>query len=75
MYEAPRQRRGAFSCAPAHARIRALLEDLELILVQVTTLDGSRSPEELDLITDGLEQREVLPRLRTVIPAGTARQL
>ncbi|MDH5316145.1 MAG: hypothetical protein OEW44_06665 [Gemmatimonadota bacterium] len=56
-------------------RIRALLEDLELILVQVTTLDGRRSPEELDLITDGLEQREVLPRLRTVIPAGTARQL
>lgn len=56
-------------------RIRALLEDLELILVQVTTLDGVRGREELDLITDGLEQREVLPRLRTVIPAGTARQL
>ena len=56
-------------------RIRALLEDLELILVQVTTLDGSRGREELDLITDGLEQRKVLPRLRTVIPAGTARQL
>ena len=56
-------------------RVRALLEDLETVLVQVTTLDGGRSREELDLITDGLEQREVLPRLRTIIPAGAGRQL
>jgi hypothetical protein len=56
-------------------RVRALLEDLETVLVQVTTLDGGRNREELDLITDGLEQREVLPRLRTIIPAGAGRQL
>ena len=56
-------------------RMRALLEDLELILVQVTALDGRRDRDELNLITDGLEQREVLPRLRTAIPAGQARQL
>lgn len=56
-------------------RIRALLEDLELILVQVTALGEPGSREEMDLITDGLEQRAVLPRLRTMIPSGTAREL
>lgn len=59
----------------ADPRIRALLEDLELILVQVTALGDPGSREEMDLITDGLEQREVLPRLRTMIPSGTAREL
>lgn len=54
-------------------RTRALLEDLELILVQVVQLDPGVSSEELDLITDGLEQRQVLPRLRSAIPAGSSR--
>jgi hypothetical protein len=54
-------------------RTRALLEDLELILVQVVQLDPGASSEELDLITDGLEQRQVLPRLRNAIPAGPSR--
>jgi hypothetical protein len=48
-------------------RTRVLLEDLELILVQITQL-GDRNGEELDLITDGLEQRQVLPRLRSALP-------
>lgn len=54
------------------ARRRALLEDLELILVQIAQLDR-RSTDEIDLITDGLEQRQVLPRLQSAIPAGSAR--
>ena len=56
-------------------KIRALLEDLELILVQVAQVDVGHGREDLDLITDGLEQRQVIPRLRTAIPAGPASQL
>jgi len=59
----------------ADPKIRALLQDLELILVQVVQLDGASGHEELDLLTDGLEQRQLMPRLRTAIPAGPARQL
>ena len=51
-------------------RMRGLLEDLEVILVQIAQLQGERRPGDVDLITDGLNQRGVLPRLRTAIPAG-----
>ena len=44
-------------------RTRALLEDLELVLVQIAQLGGTDG-EELDLLNDALEQKEVLPRLR-----------
>jgi hypothetical protein len=44
-------------------RTRALLEDLELVLVQIAQL-GGRDGEEIDLLNDALEQKEVLPRLR-----------
>jgi hypothetical protein len=44
-------------------RTRALLEDLELILVQIAQV-RSQDGEELDLLNDALEQRELLPRLR-----------
>jgi len=44
--------------------MRALLEDLELVLMQVVRLqNGNRS--DLDLINRALEQRDVIPRLRT----------
>ena len=50
-----------------------LLEDLELVLVQVVQLEpASGGTDELDLITDGMNQRGVLPRLRSAIPAGPA---
>lgn len=44
--------------------MRNLLEDLELVLVQVVRLQGG-SRTDLDLINRALEQREVIPRLRT----------
>jgi hypothetical protein len=47
---------------------RNLLEDLELVLVQVVQLDEDRdhaSQTELDLIQQALDQRDVIPRLRT----------
>lgn len=55
---------------PLEPRLQALLEDLELILVQVVQLDAGRLDEELEFITDGLEQRAVLSRIRTAVPAG-----
>ena len=51
-------------------RVRGLLQDLELILVQIAQLKTENRRSDVDLITDGLNQRDVLPRLRTAIPAG-----
>jgi len=54
-------------------QVRGLLEDLELVLAQVAQLEpATRGAADLDLITDGLNQRGVLPRLRSAIPAGPA---
>jgi hypothetical protein len=48
--------------------MRNLLEDLELVLVQVVRLEKERSPSrrtELELIQQALDQRDVIPRLRS----------
>jgi len=45
--------------------MRNLLEDLELVLAQVVHLENNQSRTELDLISRALEQRDVIPRLRT----------
>ena len=47
--------------------MRNLLEDLELVLAQVVHLENNQSRTELDLINRALEQRDVIPRLRTAI--------
>ncbi len=60
------------SPAAENARFRSLLEDLELVLVQIAQLSARRRAEEVDLIRQGLEQQDVLVRLRTAIPAGPA---
>ena len=48
-------------------QLRALLEDLELVLVQISQSQGSH---DRDLITQGMNQSNVLPKLRSAIPAG-----
>jgi hypothetical protein len=53
------------SPAAADPRFRTLLEDLELVLAQVVRLRADQSRSELELIRQALEQRDVLPRLRT----------
>jgi hypothetical protein len=55
------------SPAAADPRFRTLLEDLELVLAQVVRLQTDQSRSELDLIRQALEQRDVLPRLRTAV--------
>jgi hypothetical protein len=49
---------------------RALLEDLELVLVQISQLESGRRGRDADLITQGMDQRNVLPKLRSAIPSG-----
>ena len=48
--------------------LRNLLDDLELVLVQVVRLEKERDRSrrtELELIQQALDQRDVIPRLRT----------
>jgi hypothetical protein len=60
------------SPAAADPATRLLLEDLELVLAQIAQLSPSSRAEDLDLIRDGIERGDVMPRLRTAVPAGSA---
>jgi hypothetical protein len=55
------------SPASADPRIRVLLDDLELVLAQIARLQTDDGRSELELIRQALEQRDVLPRLRTAV--------
>jgi hypothetical protein len=61
------------SPAGADPVLKELLQDLELVLAQIAQLSEDSWEGETDLITDGIEQRAVLTRLQTVVPAGTLR--
>ena len=54
-------------------RLRGLLEDLELVLAQIA--EGSDQKEDRAVITEGLDRRDVLPRLRAAVPVATGVQL
>ena len=58
------------SPAGDNPRFRPLLEDLELVLVQISQLGARGEANETDLIRQGMNQSNVLPKLRSVIPAG-----
>jgi uncharacterized membrane-anchored protein YhcB (DUF1043 family) len=53
------------SPAASNPSMRSLLDDLELVLMQVVRLQGSSNRTDLELINRALEQRDVIPRLRT----------
>lgn len=48
-------------------RMRSLLQDLELVLAQVARIRETQTAAELLLINDALEERNVVPRIRTVV--------
>lgn len=51
--------------------MRGLLEDLELVLLQIAHLSGSPADSaERAWIHETLRQRDMLPRLRSAVPAG-----
>lgn len=60
------------SPASTDPAMRGLLEDLELVLMQVVRLQGNNSAVDLDLINRALEQRDVIPRLRTAAAENSA---
>ncbi len=58
-------------------QLRALLEDIELVLAQIAHYGDQAPGVELDLIDESIEHRSVLFRLRTVMgamPTGLTRQ-
>ena len=64
------------SPASADPLMLALLEDLEIILIQVARLssgrfDGATAAGELDLITEGLTDNNMMLRIRSVLPDGS----
>lgn len=52
--------------------MKPLLEDLELVLAQIALLPTTRDTQDVEFITQGIDQRSVLTRLRTAIPSGPA---
>ena len=52
-------------------QLRSLLNDLELVLVQIIRLSGAPlDSSERALIDKALRDRDLLPRIRTAVPAG-----
>ncbi len=53
------------SSASLDPHVVGLLDDLELVLVQIAQLRGDNDAEERDFITQGIEQRDMLLKLRS----------
>ena len=53
--------------AASDPRLKSLLEDLELVLAQLSRLPSEHGRTELNLIKEALVQREVVPRLRSAV--------
>jgi hypothetical protein len=53
--------------AASDPRLKNLLEDLELVLAQLARLPAEHGSAELNLITEALEQRDVVPRARAAV--------
>lgn len=60
------------SPAGADRRTRLLLEDLELVLAEIAQLSAEPRTPDRDLIRQSIERGDVMPRLRTAVPAGAA---
>ncbi|HEY6853540.1 MAG TPA: hypothetical protein VI139_04785 [Gemmatimonadales bacterium] len=61
------------SPAARDPHLKNLLEDLELVLAQITQLPAEPGRKnEMDLINQGMDQHSVLTRLRTATPTGPA---
>jgi hypothetical protein len=58
------------SPAALDRRTRLLLEDLELVLAGIAQLSPHSPAEDVNLIREGIERGDVMPRLRTAVPSG-----
>jgi hypothetical protein len=59
------------SPAAADPKVRALLEDVELVLAQVAHLESDQGHVEFELIAQALEQRDLLPRLTSAVAGNS----
>ena len=55
------------SPAAQDPKLRSLLDDLELVLVQIARLRGERNKGDLDLIHQAVEQGDVMSRLNSAV--------
>jgi hypothetical protein len=55
------------SPATSDPALRMLFEDLEIVLAQVVRLQADRDPTRIDMLNQALEQRDVIPRLRSAV--------
>jgi hypothetical protein len=53
--------------AASDPRLKGLLEDLELVLAQLSRLPSEHGKTELNLIAEALVQRDVVPRVRAAV--------
>lgn len=60
------------SPAATDRRTRLLLQDLELVLAGIAQLSPQSPAQDLELVRDGIERGDVMPRLRLAVPAGGA---
>jgi hypothetical protein len=60
------------SPASSNARTKLLLQDLELVLAEIAQLAPQPRSRDLLLISEGLEQGDMLSRLRTAVPSGAS---
>jgi hypothetical protein len=58
------------SPASVDRRTRLLLEDLEVVLAGIAQLSPQSPAQDMELIREGIERGDVMPRLRTAVPAG-----
>jgi hypothetical protein len=58
------------SRAGADPGSRQLLQDLELVLAQIAQLSAAGDSSDVHIVTDDMDRGDVLPRLRTAVPAG-----
>lgn len=54
-------------------RMRTLLEDLELVLVQVARIRAQHNQDDLTLIHDALDQNDIVPRIRQAVARNAQR--
>jgi hypothetical protein len=54
------------SQAASDPRLHDLLEDLELILAQIARIQHGQGPAELEFITEALQERDLVPRIRAL---------
>jgi hypothetical protein len=53
--------------------LRALLDDVEFVLLQIASFAQVGDERELGFVQQGMDQRSVLLRLRSAVPSGPAR--